>query len=205
MESRVAKISGIFIFGSPILGGIIAGFLCFSVSWWAFAIGITGLGLDLVGAILIVVTEIDWFDQFWRDEERFQEAKRLDDARNRLYDGEEQPFESGEPEFQRLIDVIREHQSITITPHQLKPPKPGGLGGSNHIRIFEENGDSNPDRVHIHNTLFNNWIDKRITDLHAEVRDSIRFVGLLSLLIGFGLQAVIISLTPLHIIGRGAG
>lgn len=189
MKNRASLISGSIVFGPVVGGGIISIFLCFPISWWIFSTGITGLGLDLVGAILIVITEIAWFDQFWRSEEGFRESSRLNEARNRLYN-EDVSLELGDSDFQRLIALIEDQQSIPIKPFQLKPPKPGGIGGSNHVRIFESNGGSNPQRIHIHNTLFNNWVDNRIEELQIGVRDSIRLLGLLSLFFGFSLQAI---------------
>lgn len=178
-----SKIAGIFYF---VLGLIFVSFLlrCKPVSWWYFFTGIVGLGLDLMAATLIVVTDISIFERFWKNAERYTEAEKLRDARTTFY--KEGPLSDDNPEFDRLISVIRMNEEILFTPNQINPPSPGRLGGGLYVEIKDDSGDQES----IPSDLFNIWVDNRIQRLKSGVRENIRSWGLFSLLLGFGLQVV---------------
>lgn len=84
--------------------------LCHPAGWWTFWIGLLGLSLDLLAASIIVSTDISWFDRFWEDDARMQEAQRLRRGRRRLFgDGTLERSDTG---FEAVRDEIRRRSDV---------------------------------------------------------------------------------------------
>lgn len=168
---------------------------CNSIEWWGFYGVLVGLALDLVGAALIVITDISFFDQLWKNEEQIEEAGQLQKAWHRLIGKESVDWDTADREV--LMSAFRTRSDVDVRDCQepddiyAAPSNAIGTGGNVYIRYDSQSTNINEDFDKIGRTdLVNNWIDDRIEELEQTARDYFRGIGLILLLIGFSLQIV---------------
>lgn len=160
------------------------------LSWGAIwsILGLFGLFLDALGALLIVAVDVSVLAWVFERGELHQRAQLLRDARQLL-------FQSGkivqeDRGFDQLLAVIKRESGTDLDPRKIRAKPPGTYGGGGNVFLYEGEDTEKPHGgVGSHN-LVDGWIKREIENLEEGRKNRIRWVGMLLLLLGFSAQIV---------------